>query len=434
MIKKILENRIIKNISWLMIDKFMILFLQFFVGVKVANYYGGELYGKYLYAVSLLAFSPIFLEILNSRVIKKSFLKNKSLDVVESVCTLKIMISVAIFLIIFLLKFLIQIDIKLYLILLFLALDNIFLTSTNGIELYFEYKLNSKYIVISNNIIKIISYLIQYMAVSKELDILFIPIIRAIGDFIRFFVVKLNFRYLYKKKIKLKLKRTIIKEIFNESKYLWITYASYIIYTQIDKIMIKNMLGNKQVSIYSLANQLIMTISILLGPINVSLFPKLLEKEKIDKEEYLNLYLYYNKLITIFYILISLISIVVVRYTFPLIYSKEYLESINIYNILIIGVIFTANASLQAGHITIINKTKQSIYKTLIGIILNISLNLYLLPKIGTYGAAISTVITIIICNFGLDFFIEDYKNHAFIQLYSFNIKNLLKKGQNYEK
>lgn len=434
MIKKIMNNKIINNIGWLVIDKFLILFLQFFVGVKIANYYGGEIYGKYLYAVSLLAFSPILLEILNSRVIKKSFLKYKSLDVIESVCTLKILISIIIFFIVVSLKFLFPMDERLYLILIFLSLDNIFLTSTNGIELYFEYKLNSKYIVISNNIIKVISYLFQYIAVSKELDILFIPIIRASGDFIRFFIMRFNFQYIYKNKIKIKLKKHIIKEIFNESKYLWITYASYIIYTQIDRVMIRNMLGDRQVSVYTLANQLIMIISILLGPINVSLFPKLLEKYKISEKEYSQLYSYYNKLITIFYIIIGLLSIVVVKYLFPLIYSKEYLESINIYMILIIGVIFTANASLQAGHIAIINKTKQSVYKTLIGVVLNISLNLYLLSKIGVYGAAISTVMTIIVCNFGLDFFIKDYRKHAFIQLQSFNVINLFERRKKDEK
>lgn len=54
-------RKVIQNIGWLMFDKFFILFLQFIVGVKVANYYGAELYGKYAYAISLVAFSEIFL-------------------------------------------------------------------------------------------------------------------------------------------------------------------------------------------------------------------------------------------------------------------------------------------------------------------------------------------------------------------------------------
>ena len=64
-------KKITKNIGWLIFDQFFILFLQFIVGVKIANYYGAEVYGKYSYALSLVAFSGIFFELLNSRVIKK---------------------------------------------------------------------------------------------------------------------------------------------------------------------------------------------------------------------------------------------------------------------------------------------------------------------------------------------------------------------------
>ena len=33
-------SKIIKNIKWLFFDKVFILILQFFIGVKIANYYG----------------------------------------------------------------------------------------------------------------------------------------------------------------------------------------------------------------------------------------------------------------------------------------------------------------------------------------------------------------------------------------------------------
>ena len=69
MIKKITNNKIISNIGWLVIDKFLILFLQFFVGIKIANYYGREIFGEYSYAMPIVALSLIFLEIMNPRVL-----------------------------------------------------------------------------------------------------------------------------------------------------------------------------------------------------------------------------------------------------------------------------------------------------------------------------------------------------------------------------
>lgn len=59
-------NKILKNISWLLFDKIFILILQFFIGVKVANYYGSESFGIYNYAVTIVTFSNIFFELFNN--------------------------------------------------------------------------------------------------------------------------------------------------------------------------------------------------------------------------------------------------------------------------------------------------------------------------------------------------------------------------------
>ena len=66
-------NKILKNIGWLLFDKVFILILQFFIGVKIANYYGSDNFGMYNYAISIIAFSSILFELLNDRVIKKFF-------------------------------------------------------------------------------------------------------------------------------------------------------------------------------------------------------------------------------------------------------------------------------------------------------------------------------------------------------------------------
>ena len=40
-------KKLLFNILWLVFDKIFILLLQFFVGVKIANYYGATLFGQY---------------------------------------------------------------------------------------------------------------------------------------------------------------------------------------------------------------------------------------------------------------------------------------------------------------------------------------------------------------------------------------------------
>ena len=149
--------KIVKNISWLIIDQFFILFLQFIVGIKVANYYGAELYGKYAYAMSLISFSSILFELLNRRVIKKYYTEENFNEIVYNITIFENSLAIIIFFIPIFLKLTIKIDILLFWLLLFIALDNILISTTFGIENFFDYKLESKKIVISNNIVKIIS-------------------------------------------------------------------------------------------------------------------------------------------------------------------------------------------------------------------------------------------------------------------------------------
>ena len=52
-------NKIFKNICWLFFDRIFILILQFFIGVKIANYYGSDNFGMYNYAMSIVSFSSI---------------------------------------------------------------------------------------------------------------------------------------------------------------------------------------------------------------------------------------------------------------------------------------------------------------------------------------------------------------------------------------
>ena len=40
-------HSILNNIKWLLFDKLLILILEFFIGVKVANYYGASSFGQY---------------------------------------------------------------------------------------------------------------------------------------------------------------------------------------------------------------------------------------------------------------------------------------------------------------------------------------------------------------------------------------------------
>lgn len=430
-------KKIINNIGWLIFDKVFILLLQFFVGVKIANYYGATLFGQYSYAISLVAFSNIFFELINSRVLKKYYTKENFNILVFNTNFFKNSIAIILFFIPIIYKFFYKIDNTLFYLLILLCLDNILMTATSGIENFFEYKLEAKRIVISNNIVKIISYFLQYICMILNKGIIFIAIVRCIGSLVRVIILKhqYNSSYLGKlenKSVKLDIK--LIVKIIDESKYLWFSFVSFLIYTQTDRLMINHYLGVEEVGVYTIGMQLSNILAILIGPIQNSLFPKFLELYRNDYQKYYNFYKLTNTIITQFYLIITLISIIVVKYTFKYVYSSQYDGAILIYSILAFSVFIKANGSLQTSHMTIKNITQKSFYKTLVSLILNIILNILLIPKYGINGAAIATLITQFIALFLIDFFIKEYQEQAIIQLKSLNLIYLIKEIKKYLK
>lgn len=430
-------KKIINNIGWLIFDKIFILLLQFFVGVKIANYYGAPLFGQYSYAISLVAFSNIFFELINSRVLKKYYTKENFNILVFNTNFFKNSIAIILFFIPIIYKFFYKIDNTLFYLLILLCLDNILMTATSGIENFFEYKLEAKRIVISNNIVKIISYFLQYICMILNKGIIFIAIVRCIGSLIRVIILKYQYNSSYLGKLEnksVKLDIKLIVKIIDESKYLWFSFVSFLIYTQTDRLMINHYLGVEEVGVYTIGMQLSNILAILIGPIQNSLFPKFLELYRNDYQKYYNFYKLTNTIITQFYLIITLISIIVVKYTFKYVYSSQYDGAILIYSILAFSVFIKANGSLQTSHMTIKNITKKSFYKTLVSLILNIILNILLIPKYGINGAAIATLITQFIALFLIDFFIKEYQEQAIIQLKSLNLIYLIKEIKKYLK
>lgn len=423
-------GKITKNIVWLMFDQVFIFVLQFAVGIKIANYYGAELYGKYNYAVSLVAFSAIFFELLNSRVIKKHYTDDNFNNIVFNVNFFRNTMAGIIFFVPILLKLTIGMDNLLFYMLLLICLDNILTTATYGIENFFEFKLESRRVVISNNIVKIISYTLQYVGMLFGMGIIAVPAIRCIGSLIRMGILKFQYQRTYLSKLESLEKRVdrgLLLNIIDEGKFLWVTYISFLVYTQVDRLMIKQYLGVAEVGIYTIGVQLSTILAILLAPVQNSLFPKMMELYRRDYKEYYNFYLFSNTLITQFYLVVTVISIFVVKLLFGYVYAQEYTPAIGVYSILAVSIFIKANGSLQTGHMTLKNITKKSFYKTLISLVINIVLNAILIPRYGIDGAAIATLITQFTALFLIDFFIEEYREQAWIQLKSFNSFYLLK-------
>src|SRR5690606_12235426 len=91
---------------------------------------------------------------------------------------------------------------------------------------------------------------------------------------------------------------------------------------------------------------------------------------------------------------------IAVNFGLAFIFGREYLPAISITLVLLFSAIFmvpfkSLNADL-AGE----GKPKYAIFTMFPSVLLNIGLNLLLIPKMGAVGAAVSTMLSYILCGF----------------------------------
>ena len=188
------KNTVLLNLFWQILDKVILLVLQFFVGVKIANYFGKEVYGVYSYALSLVIFSEIIYELFNKRIIILYFLKRKNIKILKIASYFKTILSVVFLITIIISKHFFE-DINLYLILILLSFSIVFKNMTFFYEVYYEATLNSKPFVLIVNIIKIISYISQYIIIIFYKNIIFIPLIMIIENIIKVIFLKIFYNH-----------------------------------------------------------------------------------------------------------------------------------------------------------------------------------------------------------------------------------------------
>lgn len=208
-----------------------------------------------------------------------------------------------------------------------------------------------------------------------------------------------------------------ISSILKESIPVFIPAILYIIYSRTDQIVIYKTLPLTEQAKYFSALQLSEGFGFLTAAITISYFSSMTKaKDKIEYVKYLTEASLAISRITIpIAILISLFGEQLLKYVFTEKYSDAHLcLSTLSWCLVILG-----HSSITVKHLIIIGKQKLSIYRAIIGIIINTPMTIYLTPKYGIFGAAISTLTAQFIALFLSNLFRNETRFLFYIQLKS---------------
>ncbi|TMS54357.1 flippase [Acinetobacter lwoffii] len=395
----------LRNIIWLFFDVLLKFFLSFGMSAIIARYFGVELFGLYSY---LLAIFSIFILVsslgMNGIVVRELVLSSKHEEVLGSAFFLQRAgaFVLSIFLVIWI--FVSEDKGRDFYIIFFLMLPILFLQSANIFKYWFEYKMEAKYSVISQNISLVIGAVLKLVLIHYGCGYQYIIAVTIIEQVVFILLVRCFF---YRKLVgfKFKININVCFELLSKSWPLIISGLAFILFIRIDQIMIGEILSMKEVGVFSIVVKFIEASFFIPVILMSTFFPALVELSEKSPEDYdKKMQLLYDIVVVIgifIFIFIFIFGEPLIKYTF----GVDYIDSVvqlKIYSLVCIFYYLSVvsgkwyiNAGLQ----------KIAIFRNAIGLIVAIFLNLILIPIYGITGASISTVIAYIFSSYFFDFF-----------------------------
>lgn len=248
-----------------------------------------------------------------------------------------------------------------------------------------------KYITIRSCIVKIISVVCIFIFVKNKGDIYIYALIFALayaGNYLFNIWHLRNF-------IRFKFRRIRpikhLKSVF----ILAITYISNEIYVTIDTVMIGVIVGDITTGYYSNAMKLIKILINVCAAIGVTLLPRLSRVKNDGDDNRFNSILTQTIKILIWFTAACVVGIwLTADKLIPILFGIEFYPSITIIKILCFLVIFRTFSNLFLQVCLCVNEDKKTTKIYFWGMILNIFLNLILIPKYEANGAAVASVIS----------------------------------------
>lgn len=307
----------------------------------------------------------------------------------------------------------------------------LFFRTFNIIDSYFQSQVRSKYVVIVQNICLIISSLIKIGFVLLKLPLVYFAfalvldgIMLAIGLVIIYHKQDLQIR-------KWTFNVLRAKSLLSQSWPLILTAVMITLYMQIDTLMLKYFAGSTQAGIYSAAARMSEAWYFIPTAIITSVFPAIIHARKTDPERYQKRLQNLYDLLVIISLPVALIISLGADTFIHLLYGNKFIGAGIMLSIHIWSGIFVFLGSASSQYLLAEGFTLISFYRTAIGAVANILLNLWLIPLFGGIGASVATLIAYFIVSFSLLLYPKTRKQGimVFRSLFLINIILVLSKA-----
>src|SRR6056297_1218262 len=371
------KQRVAKNTFWLGIAEAISRFLKYFLIIYVARILGATEYGKFTFALSFLALFGIVLDMGLSNILTRELAGEKERE--EEFNSFFVTNNVVIRKLIWILAGYKVINV-------FIGFVYAFLRAREKMEFEGLAKAGQVFLTVLLGFIVLFNFpSIQNLSFAYLGSSLVVLI-----GFLLFFHWKVF-------SLKIDFNTKIWRKFLKWSWPLAFTGLFATIYNNIDSTMMGAMGQVTEVGYYNAAYKIMMISIVPLGLIGRSFFPALSRSFKESKEKVISIFQKRLELSVILGLPMVVGGVVMAKMIIFRVYEVSFSPAVAVLQILMLGVGALYLYHVFSELVIVANKQKKIFWLTLSAAVLNIGLNLWLIPVYSLYGASIATLATFVL-------------------------------------
>jgi len=276
------------------------------------------------------------------------------------------------------------------------------------VDFYFQSKVLSKFVSICKLVQLFISSLLKLYLIFANADLIWFVVVTLVDQITLSTAFCIAYRHQRVGGFYNSFDFEIGRKFLVNGWPLIISSFIIMIYMRIDQVMIKEMLGEKEVGLYSAASRVSEVWYFIPVLITNSLFPSIVNAKEKSIELY---YLRLNKLYFLMFWMAVVIALPVTffsKFIINIMYGEYYGDAANVLVVQIWAGIFVFIGVASSKWFISEGLQKYLTFNTMAGAILNVFLNLILIPKFGIVGSAIATIASQSVASYFMNLFFKD--------------------------
>jgi O-antigen/teichoic acid export membrane protein len=388
-------RKILHNISWLFVERLLMMVMSLFVGIYLIRYLGAENFGKLSYSISFVGLFEAIAKLGLDPIVVRSLVQEekKTPEILGTAFFLKLMSSLATIILINFVILNVKDTSQLHWMILTIA-SGLALGAFDVIDLWFQSQ------ILAGAIAAVRSVQIIFSSLVKLLFIYFkFPLIAFAG----LIVADLIFRSCGMIWVYFKFHQSFLRWRFNRSQAIAMLKDSWplilsgftiALYLKIDQVMLGNMASIQEVGNYAAAVRFSEIWYFVPVAICSSIFPAILKAKQRNKQDYYDKIQQLYDLMVWLSLAIALVMSLNASTLMTALLGKEYLAAGGILAWHIWSSPFVFLGVARSQWLMAENFTRLSFATTSLGAVTNIVLNFLLIPTYGGTGAALATLVS----------------------------------------